>query len=75
VGLQLLAHIAERRGNKAIDAPEKVILGDAIFEPELIEQACLIAALPTHHRCLQGRDSQNHRNHCSAMFSSLFRQH
>jgi hypothetical protein len=27
-----------------------VVLGDAIFEPELVEQTPLITPLPTHHR-------------------------
>jgi hypothetical protein len=60
---------------KHIDAPEQVILWGAIFEPKLIEQTWLIANLPTHHRRLCDRCSWNQRNHCSAAFSSLFRQH
>ena len=53
--------IAEHRRHKDIDAPEQVVLWDTIIEPEFIEQARLIDGLPTHHRRLQGRDSQNGR--------------
>jgi hypothetical protein len=53
--LQLLAHTAQHRNHEHIDAPEQVTLRDAIFEPKLIEQTCLIADLPTHHRRLRDR--------------------
>ena len=46
-----------------------------LYEPKRIEQARLIAVLPPHHRRLQPGDPWNQRNHCSATFSSLFRQH
>src|SRR5829696_8306080 len=44
IGAQPLVHIGQRRGNKNIDAPEQVVLRDALIEPKLIEEACLIAA-------------------------------
>jgi hypothetical protein len=61
--------------HKSVNAPEKVVLRDPIIEPELVEKARLIAPPPTHHRCLQGYDPQNQRNHCSVPTSRLFRQH
>ena len=42
--------------DKTNDTSEQVILRHPIVEPELIEQACLIAQPPTHHRSLQGSD-------------------
>src|ERR1700733_13066467 len=50
-----------------------MILWNALIEPKLIEQTPLLATSP-HHRRLH-RDPQNLWNHCSATFSSLFRQH
>jgi hypothetical protein len=44
---------------------------DALIEPKLIKQTPLLAP-PRHHRRLQGRDLQIHRNHCSATPSTFF---
>ncbi len=54
---------------------EQVVLRYSIIEPERIEQASLIPIQPPHHRRLQAGDPWNQRNHCSATFSTLFRQH
>src|SRR5262249_36138774 len=72
---QLRAHTTQHRRHKNVDSSEQVLFRNAIFEPKLIEQTRLIASLPPHHRRLQEADPRNQRNHCSSMFSSLFRQH
>src|SRR3954453_2796993 len=66
---------AEPRPHEYINAPEQVVLRYSIIEPERIEQASLISIQPPHHRRLEAGDPWNQRNHCSATFSSLFRQH
>jgi len=33
-----------------VHPPQKVVLRDAIFEPELVEQPTLVPPLPPHHR-------------------------
>jgi hypothetical protein len=55
-GVQIRDNTDIRKGrrDKIIDTSEQVILRHSIVEPELIEQACLIATSPTHHRSLQG---------------------
>jgi hypothetical protein len=66
-------HAARNRRNQQIDPSEQIFLRDTIIE--LVEQAGLITDLPTHHRRLRRRGLMNHRDHCSEIFSSLFRQH
>jgi hypothetical protein len=49
VGLELLVQVGERRRHEHVHPPQQVVLGYAIFQPELVEQPALIAPLPTHH--------------------------
>src|SRR5512138_3711093 len=50
MGLEFLVQVAESHRHEHIHSPQQVVLGDAIFEPELVEQTPLITPLPTHHR-------------------------
>ena len=50
MGLELLVQVGERHRHEHVHPPQQVVLGDAIFEPELVEQPALIAPLPPHHR-------------------------
>src|SRR5215813_15227964 len=73
MGLELLVEVGERHRHKHVDATQQVVLGDPIFQPELVEQAALIPPLPPHHRpALRCRRSISHRNHGSLACSSPF---
>jgi hypothetical protein len=48
--LQLLVQIGERDRHENIDTTQQVVLGNAAFEPKLVEQTAPIAPLPPHHR-------------------------
>ena len=50
VGLQLLVQVGERHRHEHVDPAQQMVLGNAIFEPELVEQPALIPPLPPHHR-------------------------
>ena len=71
MGLELLVQVGERHCREYVDPSQQVVLGDPIFEPELVEQPALIPPLPPHHRpALRCRRSISHRNHGSPAFSS-----
>src|SRR6187200_1681820 len=54
-----------------IDPSQQMVLGDAIFKPELVEQPALIPPLPPHRRpTLRCRRSISHRNHGLSAISS-----
>jgi hypothetical protein len=50
VGLELLVQVGESHRHEHVHPSQQMVLGDAIFEPKLIEQTALIAPLPPHHR-------------------------
>ena len=49
MGLQLLVQIGKRDRHEHVDPTQQMVLGNAIFEPELVEQTALIPLLPPHH--------------------------
>ena len=50
MGLELIVQIGKRSRHEHVHPAQQVVLRDAIFEPELVEQTPLIAPPPTHHR-------------------------
>ena len=69
--LELLMQVGEHRCHEHVHAAQQVVLRDAIFEPELVEQRALIPPLAPHHRpVLRCRSSISHRNHGSRPLSS-----
>ena len=52
-------------------APEQVVFGDALIEPEIYRKGSPIAAPPTHHRRFQGRRRCNQRGRQADLRSKL----
>ena len=50
VGRELLAQVGERGRHEHVHAPQKVLLRDAVLEPELVEKLALIPPPPPDHR-------------------------
>ena len=50
VRLELLVQVGERHRHKHVHPPQQMVLGDAIFEAKLVEQAALITSQSPHHR-------------------------
>ena len=48
-GSKLFVEVGERCRHEYVHPAQQVVLGDAIFELELVEQTALIAPLPPHH--------------------------
>jgi hypothetical protein len=50
MGLELFVQVGKRYRHEHVHAAQQMVLGDPIFQPELVEQTALIAPLPPHHR-------------------------
>ena len=48
--LQFHVEVRKRSRRNDVDPSQKVVLRDAVFEAELVEQLGLITLSPTHHR-------------------------
>jgi hypothetical protein len=59
MGFEFLMQISERNRHENVHAPQQVALGDAIFQPELVEQTTLMPSLPPHHRPVPVADDQS----------------
>src|SRR6478609_2034836 len=59
MGSEFLMQISERNSHENVHAPQQVALGDAIFQPELVEQTTLMPSLPPHHRPVPVADDQS----------------
>jgi hypothetical protein len=52
-------------------APEQLVLGDALIEPEIYRKGSSIAAPPIHHRRFQGRRRCNQQGRQADVRSKL----
>jgi hypothetical protein len=76
MGLELLVEVGERHCREHIDPSQQMVLGDAIFEPELVEQPALIPPLPPHHRpALRAADQSATGITVRRPSQALYRQH
>jgi hypothetical protein len=50
VRFEFLGQTLKRHRHEHVDPAQKVVLGNAIFQPKFVEQSALIAPLPPHHR-------------------------
>jgi len=76
VGLKLLVQVGECRRHEHVHAAQQVVLGDAIFELELVEQTALVPLLPPHHRRAPAAANQSASgNTVRGLSQALFRQH
>ena len=65
-------HAGQHRRYKTIDAPQQVVIRDALIEPELIEETPLITPPRPIVRRLLGGHPRLQRNYYSPIFSTFF---